>query len=40
MQKDIATLREENRLLKNAGHSAGGAGPPAGGVYDDETATV
>ena len=26
--------------IKNAGHSAGGAGPSAGGVYDDESATV
>ena len=26
--------------IKNAGHSAGGAGPPAGGVHDNESATV
>ena len=35
IQKDIAILHEENRLLKT-----GGRGPPAGGAHDNESAAV
>ena len=40
MQKDIATLREENRLLRTPVIPQVVQVPPAGGVHDNESATV
>ena len=40
MQKDIATLREENRLLRTPAIPQVVQAPPAGGVHDNESATV
>ena len=36
MQKDLAILREENRVLRTPGDT----GSPAGGAHDDESAAV
>ena len=40
MQKDIVTLCEENRLLRTPAISQVVQAPPAGGVHDNESATV
>ena len=40
MQKDIATLCEENRLLRKPATSQVVQAPPAGGTHDNESATV
>ena len=40
IQKDMAILREENRVLKTPGHFAGDTSSPAGGAHDDESAAV
>ena len=40
MQKDLAILREENRVLRTPATSQVIQAPPAGGAHDDESAAV